>query len=72
VAFSQRLAMAIVDAPAVVLPLLHEAARDTVLEDFPDFGTIHADVFVRFPELAYVEPIRNLRCCPMGGIGVPD
>ena len=46
-----------------VLPLLHATARDTVLEEFPDFGTIHADIFVRFPELNFVEPIRDLRCC---------
>lgn len=49
--------------PDQVLPLLHATARDTVLEEFPDFGTIHADIFVRFPELGYTESIRNLRCC---------
>lgn len=62
VSFNQRLAMAVVDAPNLVLDLLHATAKDVVLDDFPDFGTIHADIFVRFPKLTYIEPIRNLRC----------
>ena len=61
VAFNQRLAMAVVDAPKLVLDLLHATAKDVVLEDFPEFGAIHADIFVRFPRLTYIEPIRNLR-----------
>ena len=61
VAFNQRLAMAVVDAPKLVLDLLHATAKEVVLEDFPEFGAIHADIFVRFPRLTYVEPIRNLR-----------
>lgn len=61
VAFNQRLAMAVVDAPKLVLDLLHATAKEVVLEDFPEFGAIHSDIFVRFPRLTYVEPIRNLR-----------
>ena len=61
VSWSVKLAMAVVDAPKVVLDILHATAKEVVLEDFPEFGNIHQDVFVRFPELSFVESIRNLR-----------
>lgn len=61
VSWSVKLAMATVDSPKVVLDILHQTAKEVVLEDFPQFGSIHTDVFVRFPELSYVESIRNLR-----------
>lgn len=64
VSWSVKLAMATVDAPKVVLDILHQTAKEVVLEDFPEFGNIHQDVFVRFPELSYVESIRNLRHAP--------
>lgn len=66
VRWSVKLAMATVDAPKVVLDILHQTAKEVVLEDFPEFGNIHQDVFVRFPELSYVESIRNLRHAPLG------
>ncbi|CAL8466756.1 g6292 [Coccomyxa elongata] len=61
VRWSVKLALATVDAPKVVLDILHQTAKEVVLEDFPEFGNIHQDVFVRFPELSYVESLRNLR-----------
>lgn len=64
VSWSVKLAMAVVDAPKVVLDILHATAKEVVLEDFPEFGNIHQDVFVRFPELSFVESIRNLRRAP--------
>ncbi|EIE26454.1 MCM-domain-containing protein, partial [Coccomyxa subellipsoidea C-169] len=54
VSWSVKLAMAVVDAPKVVLDILHATAKEVVLEDFPEFGNIHQDVFVRFPELSFV------------------
>jgi DNA replication licensing factor MCM2 len=61
VSWSMKLAMATVDVPKTVLDILHKTATEVVLEDFPEFGDIHPEVFVRFPELSILEPIRSLR-----------
>ena len=62
--WSQKLAIAVVDAPKIVLGILDKAAREAVLEDWPEFRQIHEDIFVRFPSLSVVDSIRNLRCGP--------
>ena len=72
VSWSVKLAMAVVDAPKVVLDILHATAKEVVLEDFPEFGNIHQDVFVRFPELSFVESIRNLRRAPLPSLDASE
>jgi DNA replication licensing factor MCM2 len=59
--FNKALAMAVVDAPKTMLDILHKAALEVVLEDFPQFDQIHKEIFVRFPELSLKDPIRDLR-----------
>ena len=49
VLYSQKLALAVVDAPKIVLPILDKAAKEAVLEDWPEFVHIHSEIFVRFP-----------------------
>ena len=70
VLYSQKLALAVVDAPKIVLPILDKAAKEAVLEDWPEFINIHSEIFVRFPTLSVIDSIRNLRCaelrfCPL-------
>ena len=70
VLYSQKLALAVVDAPKIVLPILDKAAKEAVLEDWPEFINIHSEIFVRFPTLTVIDSIRNLRCaelryCPL-------
>ena len=62
VLWSQKLALAVVDAPKAVLPILDAAAKEAVLEDWPEFSNIHQEIFVRFPTLSVIDSIRNLRC----------
>ena len=62
VRWSQKLAMAVIDAPKMVLPVLDKAAKEAVLEDWPEFVNIRPDIFVRFPTLSVIDSIRNLRC----------
>ena len=74
VLYSQKLAMAVVDAPKIVLPILDKAAKEAVLEDWPEFINIHLEIFVRFPTLTVIDSIRNLRCaelcyCPLTASG---
>ena len=61
VLWSQKLALAVVDAPKAVLPILDAAAKEAVLEDWPEFSNIHQEIFVRFPTLSVIDSIRNLR-----------
>lgn len=61
VMWSQKLALAVVDAPKIVLGILDKAAKEAVLEDWPEFSNIHKEIFVRFPALSVVDSIRNLR-----------
>ena len=61
VLWSQKLALAVVDAPKTVLGILDAAAKEAVLEDWPEFSNIHQDIFVRFPTLSVIDSIRNLR-----------
>ncbi|CAK0754965.1 hypothetical protein CVIRNUC_002337 [Coccomyxa viridis] len=61
VLYSQKLALAVVDAPKIVLPILDKAAKEAVLEDWPEFINIHSEIFVRFPTLTVIDSIRNLR-----------
>ena len=46
--------------PKVVMELLHEVAKEYVLEEFPEYGNIHEDIFVRL-EASIEENIRDLR-----------
>ena len=74
VLYSQKLALAVVDAPKIVLPILDKAAKEAVLEDWPEFVHIHSEIFVRFPTLSVIDSIRNLRCaelcyCPLTASG---
>ena len=69
VLWSQKLALAVVDAPKAVLGILDAAAKEAVLEDWPEFSNIHQDIFVRFPTLSVIDSIRNLRCRPDGALG---
>ena len=62
VMWSTKLALAVVDAPKTVLGILDAAAKEAVLEDWPEFSNIHQEIFVRFPTLSVVDSIRNLRC----------
>ena len=47
--------------PKVVMELLNEEAKDYVLKEFPEYGNIHEDIFVRL-EASIEENIRDLRC----------
>lgn len=69
VLWSQKLALAVVDAPKAVLGILDAAAKEAVLEDWPEFRNIHQDIFVRFPTLSVIDSIRNLRCGCDGACG---
>ena len=46
--------------PKVVMELLHGVAKEYVLEEFPEYGNIHEDIFVRL-EASIEENIRDLR-----------
>lgn len=47
--------------PKIVMELLNEEAKDFVLKEFPEYGNIHEDIFVRL-EAIIEENIRDLRC----------
>lgn len=47
--------------PKVVMELLNEEAKEYVLKEFPEYGNIHEDIFVRL-EASIEENIRDLRC----------
>lgn len=47
--------------PKVVMELLNEEAKEYVLKEFPEYGNIHQDIFVRL-EASIEENIRDLRC----------
>ena len=46
--------------PKVVLEMLHEVARETVLLHYPEYYNIHDEIFVR-TEALLEENIRDLR-----------
>lgn len=46
--------------PKIVMELLNEVAKEYVLKEFPEYGNIHEDVFVRL-EASIEENIRDLR-----------
>ena len=47
--------------PKIVMELLNEVAKEYVLKEFPEYGNIHEDIFVRL-EASIEENIRDLRC----------
>ena len=49
------------DAPGALLPILHAAALDVALEQFPEFAAIRREVFVRLSDLPIHDSIRDLR-----------
>jgi len=49
------------DAPGALLPILHAAALDVALEQFPEFAAIRREVFVRLADLPIHDSIRDLR-----------
>jgi DNA replication licensing factor MCM2 len=51
----------VADYPSFVLPLFNEAAWEVVLEMFPNYGTVHREVYVRISELPVQESIRDIR-----------
>ncbi|UYV76222.1 MCM2 [Cordylochernes scorpioides] len=57
----QILAYFLPEAPAEMLPVLDEAANQTVLEMFPQYQRIHPDIHVRITNLPLIEEIRSLR-----------
>jgi DNA replication licensing factor MCM2 len=57
----QVLAVWIADVPRVLLEIFHKAAREVVLDDFPDFSHIHSEIFVRMAGLPITDQIRDLR-----------
>ena len=46
--------------PKVIMELLNEVAKEYVLKEFPEYGNIHEDIFVRL-EATLEENIRDLR-----------
>lgn len=57
----QILAYFLPEAPAEVLPIFDEAAKDIVIGMFPHYERIHYDIRVRITELPILEEIRTLR-----------
>ena len=51
----------VADAPRAVLDVLHGAATDVALAEFPEYGSIHAEVYVRIADLPIQDSIRDLR-----------
>lgn len=62
--FNTLLVMWLADQPKVMLGLFHKAALEAVLDQFPDYTTIHQEVFVRVLNLPIVDSIRDLRYLP--------
>lgn len=57
----QVLAFFLPEAPAEVLPIFDEAAKDIVVGMFPHYGRIHHEIRVRITDLPILEEIRTLR-----------
>ena len=55
------LAFWVADYPSFVLPVFNEAAWEVVLDMFPNYGGVHAEVYVRISELPVQESIRDIR-----------
>eukprot|EP00884_Botryococcus_braunii_P021098 jgi/Botrbrau1/7672/Bobra.0159s0114.1 len=60
-AYNTLLVLWSADQPKVMLGIFHKAALEAVLDQFPDYTTIHQEVFVRFLNLPLVDSIRDLR-----------
>ena len=56
-----HVAVWVADAPGALLPILHAAALDVALEQFPEFAAIRREVFVRLADLPIHDSIRDLR-----------
>ncbi len=60
-AAEQVLAYFLPDAPLEMLEIFNAAAKEVVLELFPDYGRISKEIYVRISELPLIEDIRALR-----------
>jgi len=56
----------VADAPAALLDVLHGAAFEAALAEFPEYGAIHRQVFVRIADLPIHDAIRDLRQYHLG------
>ncbi|GBG25536.1 DNA replication licensing factor MCM2 [Hondaea fermentalgiana] len=55
------LAIWLADHPAGVLPLLNDVANKVVFEQFPNYGEIQEEVYVRIVDLPLADALRDLR-----------
>eukprot|EP01137_Pigoraptor_chileana_P035579 Opistho-2@29835 len=55
------LAIYVADAPTEMLKIFDEAARDVVLETYPDYDRIANEIHVRIQDLSLVESLREIR-----------
>ncbi|OSX68679.1 hypothetical protein BU14_2398s0001, partial [Porphyra umbilicalis] len=55
------LAVWVADAPAEMLDVFNEVATAAVLDQFPAYGAIAAEVFVRIADLPVVDALRDVR-----------
>jgi len=55
------LALFLPDAPIEMLEIFNEAARDVVFNEYPHYGRIHQNIYVRITGMPIVEEIRSLR-----------
>ena len=55
------IAVWVADAPRALLDVLHGAAYEVALEEFPEFGSIRREVFVRIADLPIQDSVRDLR-----------
>ena len=56
----------VADAPSALLDVLHGAAFEAALAEFPEYGAIHRQVFVRIADLPIHDAIRDLRQYHLG------
>ena len=56
----------VADAPSALLDVLHGAAFEAALSEFPEYGAIHRQVFVRIADLPIHDAIRDLRQYHLG------
>ena len=60
------LSMWIVTEPNVILPYLNDVALECAKKYFPDYGEIHAEIFIRIDNYPVQDKIRDLRHKDLG------
>jgi DNA replication licensing factor MCM2 len=59
--FAPTLAIWLADVPKIMLEIFNEGSKEVVNEYYPDYNTIHDEIYVRITNLPVLDKLRDLR-----------